>query len=388
MAVLLCIIYLAFIGLGLPDSLLGSAWPSMQTTFSVPVAAAGPVSMLISGSTIVSSLSAGRILRRFKVEHVVFFSVLLTGISLLSMSFVTQYVALCCLAIPLGLGAGSIDVSLNNFVALHYSASHMNWLHSFWGIGASAGPIVLSFFLLRTGRWGTGYLFIGLFLLLLAVILAFSFPLWKKVSTLENSQNSSKDNRVNMLSLLKMPRALPAVLAFFCYCGVEAGAGLWSGSYLVLVRGISPQRAAGWVALYYLGITAGRFLSGFFAFKLSSRRLIYGGLVLIALGIFFLLLPLPLLFAMLGLFFIGLGCSPIFPTMLHETPTHFGKQYSSTFIGLQMACAYLGTTFVPPLFGLLGAQFGYELLPLFILFFWVLLVFTILCVYQKKCSTS
>ncbi len=382
MTPLLIIIYLAFIGLGLPDSLLGSAWPSMQGTFSVPVAAAGLVSMLISGSTIVSSLNTTRILRRFSVHHVVFFSVLLTGLALLGISFSSSYVVLCFFAILQGLGAGAIDVSLNNFVALHYNASHMNWLHGFWGVGASLGPLILSFFLLRTEAWSSGYFAISIILLCLTLILLCSMPLWKKAQNERHSQNNVKQKHKNLFLLLNLSNAKPAVLAFFCYCALEAGTGLWSGSYLVLVKGVSTQMAAGWVALYYIGITVGRFLSGFIAFKLSCKRLICCGLVLIAFGILLLFLPAP--FTMFGLFAIGLGCAPIFPTMVHETPRHFGKEYSQAFIGLQMACAYLGTTFIPPLFGLAGTQLGYGVFPLFIALFWFCLVLATARLYRNR----
>lgn len=367
MTALLVLIYVAFISLGLPDSVLGSAWPSMYAGFGVPVSAAGIISMIISSGTIVSSLNSARVIRRFGTGTVTLVSVGLTAFALLGISLSRSFALMCLLAVPLGLGAGSVDSALNNFVALHYRASHMSWLHSFWGVGASLGPVIMSWALLHRGGflggWQGGYRAIGLLQTALVIALSCSLPLWRKAGGQKAGPQGREPRALGLLEVLRLPKAAPALAAFFFYCSLESTVGLWGASYLVLSRGVAGDTAAGWVALYYAGIMLGRMLGGFLSLKVPQKKMIALGLALILLGILSLLLPAPAM-ALAGLFLIGLGCAPIFPGMIHETPRHFGEEYSQAVIGVQMAGAYLGTTLMPPAFGLIGAALGYGLMPL------------------------
>jgi fucose permease len=388
MIVLLVIIYAAFISLGLPDSLLGSAWPSMYEGFGVPVSSAGIVSIIVAVGTVISSLNSSRLISRFGTAPVTTVSVAMTAAALLGISFSSSFWMLCVCAIPLGLGAGSVDAALNNFIALHYKAAHMNWLHSFWGVGASIGPIILASFLRRTGLWTSGYRAISIIQAALVLILVVSLPLWKRVQGVASESEAEKGNTSFRLpQLLKLPKAKVTLIAFFCYCALESTVGLWGSSYLVLVRNIDAQTAAAWIALYFLGITLGRMLSGFLSMKLTQKIMIRIGQGSILLGIIVLFLPFSGNILMIGLFLIGLGCAPIFPSMLHETPKTFGKEYSQSMMGVQMASAYIGTTCMPPLFGLLGRYVGYSLFPfylLIILMIMILMVFRIYRNYVKK----
>lgn len=363
---LLVIIYLAFISLGLPDSLLGSAWPSMFGSLGVSIDSAGIISMIVSGGTIASSLLSDRVIRRFGTGLVTVVSVAMTALALLGISFSGSFAALCLCAIPLGLGAGSVDAALNNFVALHYRAKHMSWLHCFWGIGASAGPIIMSYSLAQPQSWNGGYRVIGLIQLALVAVLLISLPLWKKAQSPSADGEGAAQQVLSPRQLLGLPGAKQVLVSFFCYCAIEHTVGLWGSSYLVTVHGVSAETAAGWISLYYIGITLGRLFSGFLAIRLRHRQMVRLGQLLIGVGIAVLLLPVPVHFYLVGLFFIGLGCAPIFPSLLHETPRHFGSQYSQSIMGVQMACAYMGSTFMPPLFGLAAAKVGYRLFPPFI----------------------
>ena len=387
MASLLVLIYLAFISLGLPDSVLGSAWPSMYAGFGVPVSAAGMVSMIISGGTIISSLNSAKLIRRFGTGLVTLASVAMTAFALLGMSLSGSFYLLCLLAVPLGLGAGSVDTALNDFVALHYRASHMSWLHSFWGLGASLGPVIMSSALLRQsslwGGWQGGYRSIGLLQTALAAVLLSALPLWKQGKNDSAQKSDKREKPPGLLRLIRLPRALPALSTFFFYCSLESTVGLWGASYLVMYRGVAPQTAAGWVALYYSGITAGRMLGGFISLKVTQRRMIRLGISVIALGILCLVMPVEFI-ALAGLFLIGLGCAPIFPAMMHETPRTFGEDNSRAIIGVQMAGAYLGSTLMPPLFGLIGAALGYGLFPAALSLFFVLMVLMIRRVYAGR----
>lgn len=384
MVLLLVIIYLAFISLGLPDALLGSAWPSMYGGLGVSIDAAGIIAMIVAGGTIVSSLFSDRLIRRFGTGMVTFVSVTMTAVALLGFSLSGSYWMLCAFAIPLGLGAGSVDAALNNFVALHYKARHMSWLHCFWGIGASVGPIIMSYSLVRAGSWNTGYRVISIVQFALVGVLLVSLPLWKKVQTPESRGESSQQKVLTIPQLVALPGAKPVLLAFFCYCAIENTVNLWASSYLVTVRGIPAETAARWVSLYFIGITCGRFLSGFLTIKLKHRQMVRLGQLLIGLGIVVLMLPIDGNALLVGLFLIGLGCAPIYPSLLHETPENFGSQVSQSMMGLQMACAYVGTTFMPPLFGLIGARISYSLFPVFLGLLLLLMVVMITLLYKKR----
>jgi fucose permease len=352
---LLVIIYLAFISLGLPDSLLGSAWPVMHADLNAPLSVAGGIAVIVCAGTVVSSLLSSRLIYRWGTGRVTLVSVLATAAALLGVSFSNSLVAICLLCVPLGLGAGAVDAALNNFVSLHYKAMHMNWLHCFWGVGATLGPIVMSHFIASGGRWQSGYFAISSFQFALALILLVTLPLWRKAGSIAQDPGAADVNhRVTNRQALKIKGVKLAMVAFLCYCGYEIGAGLWSASYLTEQRGLAPDAAAGWVALFYGGITFGRLISGFASAKLSSLRLIRLGGAINILGILFLLLPLPNAFCMFGLVLIGLGAAPFYPAMMHETPRRFGKANSQAAMGLQMASAYIGSTCIPPMIGLLS----------------------------------
>ena len=383
MTALLVLIYLAFISLGLPDSVLGSAWPSMHGTLGVPISVAGVVSMIITGGTIISSLNSARLLRRFGTGKVTLVSVGMTACALLGFSISRNFYLVCLMAVPLGLGAGSVDSALNHFVAMHFKASHMSWLHSFWGVGATLGPVIMSSFILKAGGWQSGYRAIGLIQLSLAIVLLIALPLWKQAKETPAPRREGEAKGLSLLQVLRLPKALPAIGTFFFYCSLESTVGLWGASYLVLYRGIAKDTAALWIALYYGGITLGRMLGGFLSLIIPQRKMIYLGLSGIVLGIICLLFPLePVLLA--GLFLIGLGCAPIFPAMLHETPRTFGDEYSQSLIGVQMAGAYLGSTMMPPLFGLLGALLGYGIMPAVLSLFFALMLTMIIKVYAGR----
>jgi fucose permease len=357
---LLIIIYLSFISLGLPDSLLGSAWPSMYNSLNVPLHYAGFISMIISGGTVISSIFSEKIIRRFGTGVVTVSSVLMTAMALIGFSISHVFIALCLFAIPLGLGAGSVDTALNNYVALHYKARHMSWLHCFWGIGASIGPIIMSAFLIRKNSWNLGYGTIGVIQIFLVLLLFISLPLWRK----KEPETMGKNESVKFTRLFHIVGVKQVLIAFFCYCSIETITGLWGSSYLVTVKNISPETAAQWIALYYIGITLGRFISGFITMKLSNRQMIRLGQIIIACGIIILVLPFGNNILLPGLFIIGLGCAPIYPSLIHETPRNFGKEHSQGIIGIQMASAYIGTTLMPPIFGRIAAQVSFNIFPI------------------------
>jgi len=370
--ILLVIIYLSFISLGLPDSLLGSAWPSMYGGLSVPLHYAGYISMIIAGGTVISSFFSERIIRRFGTGIVTAFSVLLTAAALLGFSFSSAFPLLCLWAVPLGLGAGSVDAALNNYVALHYKARHMSWLHCFWGIGASIGPIIMSFFLINKNSWNLGYRAIGLLQCCLVAILFITISLWGKNKSQNDNEKSETVKGISFKELFRTAGVKHILIAFFCYCSIESTAGLWGSSFLVMEKNISPEIAAQWISLYYIGITSGRFISGFLTMKLNNRQMVRLGQGLIACGIIALMLPVGRILLLPGFFIIGLGCAPIYPSLLHETPKNFGSEKSQAIMGIQMASAYIGTTFIPPLFGQITKYFSFFVFPLFIGFILIL----------------
>jgi fucose permease len=364
--ILLIIIYLSFISLGLPDSLLGSAWPSMYGGLNVPPHYAGYISMIIAGGTVISSIFSERIIRRFGTGIVTAFSVLMTAVALLGFSFSANIALLCLWAIPLGLGAGSVDAALNNYVALHYKAKHMSWLHCFWGVGASIGPIIMSFYLINKNSWNLGYRSIGLLQCCLVAVLFITISLWGKNKLQNNNEKIESSKGIKFKELFQIAGVKQILIAFFCYCSLETTTGLWGSSFLVMEKNIPPEMAAQWISLYYIGITSGRFISGFLTMKLTNRQMVRLGQVLIACGIIMLMLPFGRILLLPGFFTIGLGCAPIYPSLLHETPRNFGGEKSQAIMGIQMASAYIGTTFMPPLFGQITSFFSFNVFPLFI----------------------
>lgn len=372
---LLVIIYLAFISLGLPDSLLGSAWPVMYREFSVPVSYAGGISMIIAAGTIVSSLQSDRLTKKLGTGKVTAFSVLMTAAALFGFSISHSYAALCLWAVPYGLGAGSVDASLNNYVALHYASRHMSWLHCMWGVGASLGPYIMGYALTGGRGWNMGYRYIAILQIGLTAILFFSLPLWKK-RTAEGTEQSGEESvaPLSLRQIFSIPGAKEIMVTFFCYCALEQTAGLWASSYLVLQRGLSAETAAGFAGLFYIGITAGRAAGGFLTMKLNDTQMIRLGQGLILCGAVLLLLPFGETTALCGLVITGLGCAPIYPSVIHSTPAHFGADKSQAVIGVQMASAYVGTCLMPPVFGFLANHIGAFLYPIFLLAILILMV--------------
>lgn len=373
LSLLLAIIYISFISLGLPDALLGSAWPSMYGELQVPLSYAGIISMIIAGGTIVSSLNSDRMIKKLGTGKVTVISVGMTALALWGFSVSHSFIALCIWAVPYGLGAGSVDAALNNFVALHYKATHMSWLHSFWGIGATLGPYIMGYFLTNGMVWNTGYLSISIIQIVLTGMLIFSLPLWKGVNTVQEGEEN-RSRSLSMKELIKIQGAKPMLIAFFCYCGLEATTGLWGSSYLVMEKGISPEVAAKWISLFYFGITFGRFLNGFLAMKLSDKTMVRIGQTIAASGIIVLILPLGNIGLYTGFILIGMGCAPIYPSLLHATPDNFGKDLSQAIMGMQMACAYVGSTFMPPLFGLIAQHIHIKWYPFYLGIFVIAMV--------------
>ena len=361
---LLAIIYMAFISLGLPDGLLGAAWPSMVPELGTPVSFAGVIFIIISVGTVVSSLLSQRLNLRFGPGRVTAFSVAMTAAALFGFSSCRSAWQLCLWALPYGLGAGSVDACLNNYVALHYASRHMSWLHCMWGIGASVGPYIMGAVLSAGRHWSAGYRSIGVLQLALTALLLLSLPLWKKG---EEQGEGEKAKPLRLKEILAIPGAKPLLLAFFCYCALEQTMGLWAGSYLALYRSFTPERAAGFTGLFFLGITLGRALNGFLTIRFSDSFLTRTGFVIIALGIAAVLLPLGDALALAGLVLVGLGCAPVYPCIIHATPARFGAEQSQAVIGILMAGAYLGNCLMPPLFGLIANHISIGLLPPYLL---------------------
>ena len=367
---LLAVIYISFISLGLPDSLLGAGWPVMHQQLGADLSWAGIISTIISLGTITSSLMSDRLTHRLGTGKVTAVSVGLTAAALLGFSFSDSFWQLCIWAVPYGLGAGSVDASLNNYVALHYTSRHMSWLHCMWGIGASVGPYVMGGFLSAGMGWSMGYRTIGLIQVVLSALLLFALPLWKKSAGTQEKQNSKP---LSLAQIFRIPGAKEVMTAFFCYCALEQTAGLWASSYLALCRGIPEQTAAFFGSLFFIGITLGRGLNGFLTMKFSDPQLIRMGCGVIGLGVLALLLPLGDGVAIAGLILVGLGCAPIYPCVIHSTPFYFGAERSQALIGVQMACAYVGSMLMPPVFGLLADALSMALLPVYLLAILVLM---------------
>ena len=371
---LLTIIYLSFISLGLPDALLGSSWPTMYQQFDVPVSFAGVISMIISLGTIVSSLQSDRLTRKLGTGKVTAISVAMTAVALFGFSISHSFAALCLWAIPYGLGAGSVDASLNNYVALHYASRHMSWLHCMWGIGAAGGPYILSFALAGGGTWNTGYRYVSIIQFVLTVILFLSLPLWKgrneavmtEDEQLADVETTGESKTLSLREIIAIPGAKQVMVTFFCYCALETTSGLWASSYLVLHHGIDAETAAAFASLFYIGITIGRGASGFITMKLSDSQMIHMGQIIILIGIIALLLPFGSLPALAGLIIVGLGCAPVYPCIIHSTPFLFGAERSQAIIGVQMASAYTGTCLMPPVFGLIANHISVSLFPVFL----------------------
>jgi len=358
-------IYLAFISLGLPDSVLGAAWPVIHRELAAPLPWSGIIFMIISAGTVISSLLSDRLNLRFGTGKVTACSVALTCAALFGFSISGAFWQLCLWAVPYGLGAGGVDAALNNYVALHYASRHMSWLHCMWGVGATAGPYIMGAALAAGSGWQTGYRVIGCIQLALTAALLLSLSLWKQNSSESGKQAGEK--ALFLVSVLAIPGAKAVMLAFFCYCALEQTVGLWASSYLVNVRGVDPVTAARYGSLFFFGITGGRAISGFVTYRLNDTQMVRLGQGIVAVGVALLILPLGEPVALAGLVLIGLGCAPIYPCIIHSTPAHFGAERSQALIGVQMASAYVGTSLMPPLFGALAARLTLAIFPLYLL---------------------
>lgn len=363
-SLLLALIYLAFISLGLPDSLLGAGWPVMHLDLGVEVSYMGIVSMVISGGTIVSSLLSDRLTRKFGARWVTVVSVFLTAAALFGFSFSDRFWMLILFSIPYGLGAGAIDAALNNYIALHYSARHMSWLHCFWGVGTIVSPFIMSY-ALTSSTWNDGYRIVGYIQLGIGALLLATISVWKINKTPEAQSQKS----LGLIGAVKIKGVPLILLGFFAYCAAEATSMQWASTYFVEVKQISEAQAAQLASLFYIGITAGRFVSGFLSGKLGDRRMIVIGACILTCGIVLLFIPADVEVAIAGFIVIGLGCAPIYPSIIHSTPANFGAENSGAIIGIQMASAYVGSTFIPPLFGLIANRLGFNILPVYLLIF-------------------
>lgn len=372
---LLAIIYIAFISLGLPDSLLGAAWPVMHEDLGAPLSYAGIISMIIAFGTVVSSLQSDRLTLWLGTGKVTAISVAMTAAALLGFSASSEFWMLCLWAIPYGLGAGGVDAALNNYVALHYRSWHMSWLHCMWSVGAATGPYIMGMALEMGTGWPAGYHIIAVMQVVLTIILFASLPLWKERKDEVQADSGHKRKPLSLREIFWIPGAREILVAFFCYSAVEQTCGLWASSFLNLSKGISAEQAASFGAMFFIGITVGRTINGFLAMRMHDESMIRMGQVLILLGIVTVMLPAGDAVALAGLILIGLGCAPIYPCIIHSTPTHFGKDKSQAIIGVQMAAAYIGTMLMPPLFGILANHLSTSLLPIYLLALLALMAF-------------
>ena len=371
---LLAIIYLAFISLGLPDGLLGAAWPTMSADIHAPLSWAGGISMVISAGTVCSALLSDRLTLRFGAGRVTAVSVAMTAAALFGFSFAPNYGVLVLMAIPYGLGAGGVDAALNNYVAVHYTSRHMSWLHCMWGLGATLGPYIMGYALTVGAGWQGGYRCIAVLQAGLTLLIVLTLSQWR--TGVQAAGDAPAPRALSLREIVRIPGARAVMLTFFSYCAVEQTAGLWASSYLVLVKGVPAQTAASFAGLFFIGITVGRGLNGFLTLKLSGRQLVRLGQAIIAVGIAAFLLPLGAGASLAGLILIGLGCAPIYPCVIHSTPDHFGPERSQALIGVQMASAYVGVCVMPPLFGVIASRFSAALLPPYLLAVLALMVLT------------
>lgn len=372
---LLAIIYIAFISLGLPDSLLGAAWPVMHEDLGAPLSYAGIISMIIAFGTVVSSLQSDRLTLWLGTGKVTAISVAMTATALFGFSASSEFWMLCLWAIPYGLGAGGVDAALNNYVALHCRSWHMSWLHCMWGVGAATGPYIMGMALEMGKGWPAGYHIIAVMQVVLTIILFASLPLWKERKDEVQADSGHKRKLLSLREIFRIPGAREILVAFFCYSAVEQTCGLWASSFLNLSKGISAEQAASFGAMFFIGITVGRAINGFLAMRMHDESMIRMGQVLILLGIVTVMLPAGDAVALAGLILIGLGCAPIYPCIIHSTPTHFGKEKSQAIIGVQMAAAYIGTMLMPPLFGILANHLSISLLPIYLLVLLAIMAF-------------
>ena len=367
---LLFVIYISFISLGLPDSILGSAWPTMYQELNVPVSYAGIISVIIAFGTIVSSLQSDRLTLKLGAGKVTAISVALTAFALFGFSISSSFWMLCLFAIPYGLGAGSVDACLNNYVALHYKGWHMSLLHCMWGVGAVTGPNIMAYALTNNLGWNKGYSYISLLQIILTVVLIFSLPIWKRRERIVDGKEAKT---LTLREVIKIKGVKEVLICFFCYCGVEQSAGLWASTYLSMCKGVNSEAAARFASMFFIGITIGRGLNALIAMYLNDKTMVRIGLVIIAIGIICMFIPAPAILSLIGLILIGLGCAPIYPSLIHATPYSFGSDKSQAVIGVQMAFAYIGVLALPPLFGVIAEFTSIALLPIYITILFIMM---------------
>ncbi|WP_294351175.1 MFS transporter [uncultured Clostridium sp.] len=371
--ILLIIIYIAFIGLGIPDSLFGTAWPAIYREFDLPISAANYVNLLTTTGTVISSLFSARVINKFGTGKVTAVSTSLTAVALLGFSCSSSIWWLCLLAIPLGIGGGAIDAALNNYVALYYKASHMSFLHCFYGIGVSLSPYLMSIALSNKADWRMGYRTTFYFQIVISIITICALPIWGKIKNKETVEEE-KPRTVSISEMIKMPSIRAVGLMFIGSCAVEYICGAWGSTFLVNSRGMVVENAAKAITFYYMGMAVGRFLSGILSSKLSSWNIIKLGQAIVFVAILSLVFSLPSKYAVIGLFMIGIGNGPVFPNLIHLTPKNFGKDISQSVIGLQMASAYIGIMAMPPIFGFLAQNISVNIFPYFILIMFMIMI--------------
>ncbi len=370
---LLAIIYIAFISLGLPDSLLGAGWPSMYGDLSVPISFVGGITMITTASTIVSSLLSERMTKYFGIGKVVVGSVFLTAIAMFVYSITKNYYILLVFAIPYGFGAGGVDASINNYVSVHYSSKHMSWLHAFWGIGASVSPFIMSYALLNFDGWQSGYQIVAIIQFVLVIILLFTIKLWGKQNAENFAEEEEKTQPLSFKEAVSVRGVKFVLIAFLCYSALECVSGVWATSWLVYHLGLEAAFAAKFASFIFIGITAGRIFCGFIADKFGDKLLIRGGTAVVFVGLLLIITEISTEIAMVGLIIMGFGCAPIFPSIIHQTPYYFGRRNSQAIIGIQMAFAYTGNTIMPPLFGLVAERVGFGFYGYFLMFLAVMM---------------
>ncbi len=369
---LLALIYLAFISLGLPDAVLGSAWPIISNEINTSVSNMGILTIIISAGTIISSLNASKFIAKFKVHKIVTASILTTAFALFGFSISRHFWQLVLFSIPYGLGAGCVDAVLNNYAAINLKSIHINWLHCMWGVGASLGPYIMGLVLTSSYSYSFGYLI----LVFIQLALAFFIFINGKAFNKQNENSNFSETKTKALSIkeaLNIKGVFYIMIAFFCFSAIEQTTGMWASSYLVFVKGIEKEIAAGFGAIFYLGIAVGRAFSGILSLKFSDKQLIRAGSVIMVMGVSLLFLPLSDYFTYLSLLAIGIGSSPVFPAIIHSTPYNFGAENSQSIVGIQMAAAYTGTLTMPALFGVIGRNISFDLYPVFICVFIVLM---------------
>ena len=385
MIFLLVVIYVAFIGLGLPDTILGAAWPLMHPDLSVPISAAGILSIIASIGTIISSLLTPKFLRILGTGKLVAYSIALTAIASIGFGFADSFGILCLCAIPMGIGAGAVDVAMNNFAAIYLESKHTNWLHASWGIGATLSPAILSCSIMFGNSWRGAYEIVAILLAVIFVMVFISLPLWRKIETSNIAQDSaslqnastSKTPTLSFREALRVPGMKLSFLTFFFYSSLEISTGLWCGTYLTAC-GFKPETGALCVSLMFASVMIGRIVSGFFAIKFTDHRLIYAGIFIVAIGCLVLSLPLPLWMLPVCICLLGLGCAPVYPSLIHATPARFGEALSSQAISIQLAGSYVGSILMPPAFGLVAAKFSVHLWPISLSIFVGLLLLCVL----------